>query len=77
MDFYTASFVPSTAYYLEEDSYQSQSIEIKSLFKPLSYLLFKFILQMQTAHSNDGHVSYFAEAPCILAPQCWSSPAYS
>ena len=25
-----------------------------------------------TVHSNDGHTSYFAKAPCFLAPQCKS-----
>ena len=34
------------------------------LFKPLSWLP-----RTQTARINDGHASYFVEAPCFLAPQ--------
>jgi len=30
----------------------------------------KCVPQTRTARINDGHASYFAEAPCLLAPQC-------
>ena len=38
-----------------------------SLFKPLGCLLLKCLPRTRTARSNDGHASYFAEAPCFLA----------
>ena len=47
-----------------------------SLYKSLSCLLLKCLPWTRTARSNDGHASYFAEAPCFLDPQRWSSAAY-
>ena len=47
-----------------------------SLFKPLGYLPLKCLPQTWTARINDRHTSYFAEAPCFLALQRWSSSAY-
>ena len=55
-----------------EDSSRSRNIEIK----PLACLLLKCLPRTRTARSNDGHARYFAEAPCFLAPQRWSSLAY-
>ena len=41
---------------------------IKSLFKPLCCLLLNSLPRTRTARRNNGHASYFAEAPCFLAP---------
>ena len=37
----------------------------------------KCLLQTWTALINDGHASYFAEAPCFLAPRWSSQPTAS
>ena len=37
-----------------------------SLFKPLVCIMLKCLPQPWTTHSNNGHASYFAEAPCFL-----------
>ena len=47
---------------------------------PRRILLFKSLgclPRTQTARINDGHASYFAEVPCFLAPQDWSSSGAS
>ena len=50
----------------EEDSFRSRNIEY--LPKPLGCLPLNCLLRTRTARINDGHASYFAEAPCFLAP---------
>ena len=54
------------------------AVEILRLshFKPFGCLLLKCLPQAQTTCSNDRHASYFAQAPCFFAPQCWSSSVY-
>ena len=47
------------------------------LFKPLGCLLLECLPRTRTARINDGHASYFAGAPCFLAPQSWSSSTWS
>ena len=58
-----------------KDSPRCRNIEIY-LPKPLGCLPLKCLLRTRTAHINDGHTSFFAEAPCFLTPQRWSSLAY-
>ena len=50
--------------------------EVLSVFNSLGRLQFKCLPWMRTARSNDGHTSYFMEAPCFFTPHHWSSSAY-
>ena len=55
---------------------QSKYWDYYYLPKPLGCQPLKCLLQTRTACINDGHTSYFAEAPCFLAPQRWSLLAH-
>ena len=48
---------------------QSKYCDPFYLPKPLGCLPLKCLLQTRFARINDGHTSYFAEAPWFLAPQ--------
>ena len=51
--------------------------EVEILRLSLGLLLLKSLPRMRTTRSNDGHASYFAEAPCFLNPCYLHRDVYS